>query len=107
MHAIDVIRRNHFHHSPYQHVLTELFHDNTLPEENANPEGMEIGGIFIEISHGPMHGGGSMLDHCEETISITVNERPEKLPSRRQAHRTMAWQGDGFMTVLHAEPEIP
>lgn len=65
--AIDVIiRRNHFHHctrglwldwqAQGTRVTQNLFHDNTLPnEENANPEGMDGIGedIFIEISHGP------------------------------------------------------
>ena len=62
--AIDVIiRRNHFHHctrglwldwqAQGTRVTQNLFHDNTLPnEENANPEGMDGIGedIFIEIS---------------------------------------------------------
>ena len=137
--AIDVIiRRNHFHHctrglwldwqAQGTRVTQNLFHDNTLPnEENANPEGMDGIGedIFIEISHGPtlvdnnvllsdraikLATQGVAVVHNLIAGSFTavgrgVNNGSEKLPSPRYTpyhvpHRT---EINGFMTVLHGD----
>ena len=137
--AIDVIiRRNHFHHctrglwldwqAQGTRVTQNLFHDNTLPnEENANPEGMDGIGedIFIEISHGPtlvdnnvllsdramkLATQGVAVVHNLIAGSFTavgrgVNNGSDKLPSPRYTpyhvpHRT---EINGFMTVLHGD----
>ena len=139
--AIDVIiRRNHFHHctrglwldwqAQGTRVTQNLFHDNTLPnEENANPEGMDGIGedIFIEISHGPtlvdnnvllsdraikLATQGVAVVHNLIAGSFTavgrgVNNGSEKLPSPRYTpyhvpHRT---EINGFMTVLHGDED--
>ena len=84
--AIDVIiRRNHFHHctrglwldwqAQGTRVTQNLFHDNTLPnEENANLEGMDGIGedIFIEISHGP-----TLVDN-----NVLLSDRAMKLATQ-------------------------
>lgn len=90
--AIDVIiRRNHFHHctrglwldwqAQGTRVTQNLFHDNTLPnEENANPEGMDGIGedIFIEISHGP-----TLVDN-----NVLLSDRAMKLATQGVAGST-------------------
>lgn len=56
-------------------VTQNLFHDNTLPnEENANPEGMDGIGedIFIEISHGP-----TLVDN-----NVLLSDRAMKLATQ-------------------------
>lgn len=138
--AIDVIiRRNHFHHctrglwldwqAQGTRVSANLFHDNTLPnDENAKPGCTDGAGedIFIEVSHGP-----TLVDN-----NILLSDRAMKLatqgvavvhnliagsftavgrgvdngssaghPSPRYTpyhvpHRT---EVDGFMTILHGD----
>ena len=137
--AIDgIIRRNHFHHctrglwldwqAQGTRVTQNLFHDNTLPnEENANPEGMDGIGedIFIEISTDrhwwtitycfrtarmKLATQGVAVVHNLIAGSFTavgrgVNNGSDKLPSPRYTpyhvpHRT---EINGFMTVLHGD----
>ncbi len=138
--AIDVIiRRNHFHHctrglwldwqAQGTRVTQNLFHDNTVPnEENANLGIFEGVGedIFIEVSHGPTLVDNNILlsdramKLATQGVAVvhnliagaftavgygTNNGSSPEHPSPRYTpyhvpHRT---EVDGFMTILHGD----
>ncbi|MCD7708975.1 MAG: right-handed parallel beta-helix repeat-containing protein [Clostridiales bacterium] len=137
--AIDVVfRRNHIHHctrglwldwqAQGTRVTQNLFHDNTLPnEQNLRSDCADGLGedIFIEVSHGPTLIDNNLLlsDHAMKlatqgvavvhnliagsftAVGYGVNNGTDRLPSPRYTpyhvpHRT---EISGFMTILHGD----